>query len=80
MVSNSALAAVCISSGLHNHLLLATRLSNSVADYIQRLQTKQTEEYEMARVEKRPPGQYWHEIEAPKVGRGNNVAMLLTIA
>ncbi|KAJ7744529.1 hypothetical protein DFH07DRAFT_925095 [Mycena maculata] len=67
MVSNSALAAVCISSGLHNHLLLATRLSNSVADYIEQLRVKQTEEYELARVEKRPPGQYWHDLEAPKV-------------
>ncbi|KAJ7507711.1 hypothetical protein B0H11DRAFT_1968259 [Mycena galericulata] len=67
MVSNSALAAVCISSGLHKHLLLASRLSSSVADYMEQLQSKQTEEYEMARVEKRPPGQYWHEIEAPKV-------------
>ncbi|KAJ7129775.1 hypothetical protein C8R44DRAFT_850822 [Mycena epipterygia] len=67
MVSNSALAAVCISSGLHNHLLLANRLSTSVANYIAQLKVKQKEEYELARVEKRSPGQYWHEIEAPKV-------------
>ncbi|KAJ6599151.1 hypothetical protein DFH09DRAFT_1243597 [Mycena vulgaris] len=66
MVSNSALAAVCISSGLHKHLLLSTRLSNSVADYIEQLKAKQTEEYELARVEKRSPGQYWHELEPPK--------------
>jgi len=70
MVSNSALAAVCISSGLHNHLLLANRLSTSVANYIAQLKVKQKEEYELARVEKRSPGQYWHEIEAPKVSCG----------
>ncbi|KAJ7179907.1 hypothetical protein C8R43DRAFT_1084028 [Mycena crocata] len=67
MVSNSALAAVCVSSGLHKHLLLATRMSSAVADYIEKLTAKQKEEYEMARVEKRSPGQYWHEIEPPKV-------------
>ncbi|KAJ7179238.1 hypothetical protein C8R46DRAFT_1073070 [Mycena filopes] len=69
MVSNSALAAVCISSGLHNHFLQATRLTGAVTDYMERLQVKQAEEYELARVEKRPPGQYWQEIEPPKVSR-----------
>ncbi|KAJ7937137.1 ribonuclease III [Mycena leptocephala] len=67
MVSNSALAAVCISSGLYNHLLLATRLTSSVTDYMEKLKIKQTEEYELARLEKRSPGQYWQEIEPPKV-------------
>jgi endoribonuclease Dicer len=69
MVSNSALAAVCISSGLYNHLLLATRLTSSVTDYMEKLKVKQTEEYELARLEKRSPGQYWQEIEPPKVSR-----------
>ncbi|KAJ6539259.1 hypothetical protein B0H19DRAFT_1314532 [Mycena capillaripes] len=67
MVSNSALAAVCVSSGLYNHLLLASRLTSSVTDYMEKLQVKQTEEYELARLEKRSPGQYWQEIEPPKV-------------
>ncbi|KAJ7095296.1 hypothetical protein B0H15DRAFT_775415 [Mycena belliarum] len=67
MVSNSALAAVCISSGLHKHLLLAARLSDSVAEYMEQLKVKQAEEYELARVENRSPGQYWNELEAPKV-------------
>ncbi|KAJ6516002.1 hypothetical protein C8R45DRAFT_958371 [Mycena sanguinolenta] len=67
MVSNSALGAVCVSSGLHNHVLLATRLQGSVADYIVKLKIKRTEEYELARAEKRCPGQYWQEVDPPKV-------------
>ncbi|KAJ7499006.1 hypothetical protein FB451DRAFT_1203918 [Mycena latifolia] len=67
MVSNSALAAVCISSGLYKHLLLAARISHTVNEYIEQLTVKQTEEYELARAEKRSPGQYWHELEPPKV-------------
>ncbi|KAJ7699997.1 hypothetical protein B0H17DRAFT_1196016 [Mycena rosella] len=67
MVSNSALGAVCISSGLHKHLLLAPRILSSVTEYSNQLKVTQTEEYEMARVENRSPGQYWHELEPPKV-------------
>ncbi|KAJ7228751.1 hypothetical protein GGX14DRAFT_346266 [Mycena pura] len=67
MASNSALAAVCISSGLYKHLLLATSLYPVVANYMEKLRAKQTEEYELARAEKRNPGQYWQEIESPKV-------------
>ncbi|KAJ7276292.1 hypothetical protein B0H12DRAFT_1227452 [Mycena haematopus] len=67
MVSNSALGAVCVSSGLHSHLLLAARLKGSVTDYIVKLKIKQAEEYEAARVEKRSPGQYWQEVDPPKV-------------
>ncbi|KAF8211200.1 hypothetical protein K438DRAFT_1568952 [Mycena galopus ATCC 62051] len=67
MVSNSALGAICVSAGLHNHLLLATRLTGSVTDYIIKLKIKQTEEYESARLENRSPGQYWQEVDPPKV-------------
>ncbi|KAJ7638731.1 hypothetical protein FB45DRAFT_976818 [Roridomyces roridus] len=66
MVSNSALAAFCISCGLHNHLLLVPRLSGAVAEYAEKLEAKRTAEYELARIEQRPPWQYWHDIEAPK--------------
>ncbi|KAJ7667934.1 hypothetical protein DFH06DRAFT_1183971 [Mycena polygramma] len=67
MVSNSALAAVCVSSGLYKHLLLATRLTASVTDYVEKLRVKQAEEYQLAQLEKRSPGQYWQEMEPPKV-------------
>ncbi|KAJ6509901.1 hypothetical protein C8R47DRAFT_1034846 [Mycena vitilis] len=67
MVSNSALAAVCVSSGLYKHMLLATRLTASVTDYVEKLRVKQAEEYQLAQLEKRSPGQYWQEIEPPKV-------------
>lgn len=77
MVSNSALAAVCVSSGLYNHLLLASRLTSSVTDYMEKLQAKQTEEYELAQLEKRSPGQYWQEIEPPKVSLWGKTSLFL---
>ncbi|KAJ7781333.1 hypothetical protein B0H16DRAFT_1658943 [Mycena metata] len=67
MVSNSALAAVCVSSGLYTHLLQASRLTGGVIGYMEKLERKQAEEYELAELEKRSPGQYWQEVEPPKV-------------
>lgn len=67
MVSNSTLGAVCVASGLHKHILLAARLTSSVTDYVTKLKAKRKEEYELAQLEKRSPGQYWQEIDPPKV-------------
>jgi endoribonuclease Dicer len=68
MVSNSALAAVCISSGLHDYLLFESySLASNIQAYADQLKNKQAEEYTLAREEGRPPGQYWLESEPPKV-------------
>ncbi|EPQ59279.1 hypothetical protein GLOTRDRAFT_136195 [Gloeophyllum trabeum ATCC 11539] len=67
MVSNSALAAVCVWSGLHKHLLFESRdLANGIQAYEVQLKAKQEEEYRLAREEGRSPGQYWLDIEPPK--------------
>lgn len=78
MVSNSTLAAVCAWSGLHEHLLFESySLANSIRAYADELKTKQTEEYELAVRENRSPGQYWLEVEPPKV-RAMQLPMIMT--
>jgi hypothetical protein len=68
MVSNSALAAVCVWSGLQEHLLLESyHLASSIQVYADQLKDKQAAEYEAAERDGRSPGQYWLEIEPPKV-------------
>jgi len=67
MVSNATLAAVCVWSGLHQHLLLESyQLACSIQTYVDNLKYKQDEEYKRAEKEGRSPGQYWLEIEPPK--------------
>ena len=68
MVSNSALAAVCVWSGLHEFLLFeSSQLSTSIQGYAIELKDKQEQEYALAEQEGRSAGQYWHDIEPPKV-------------
>ena len=67
MVSNAALAAVCVWSGLHEHLLFESKtLEENIRAYACELGEKQLAEYEQAESEGRRPGQYWIEIEPPK--------------
>ncbi|EGO27424.1 hypothetical protein SERLADRAFT_446652 [Serpula lacrymans var. lacrymans S7.9] len=67
MVSNSALAAVCVWSGLHEHILYESfPLAGNIQGYIDELKKKQTEEYELAAREQRTPGQFWLDVEPPK--------------
>lgn len=68
MVSNSALAAVCVWSGLQEHILFESFvLEDGIKSYVNELKIKQTKEHELAAKEDRPPGQYWLELEPPKV-------------
>ena len=72
MVSNSALAAVCVWSGLHEFLLYESSLfSTIIPGYAIELRDKQEKEYELAEQEGRSPGQYWLDIEPPKVWISN---------
>ncbi|KAF9534830.1 hypothetical protein CPB83DRAFT_901776 [Crepidotus variabilis] len=67
MVSNSALAAVCVWSGLHEYLLFeSSQLEYGIQSYVNELKEKKTQEYILAAQEGRTPGQYWLEIEPPK--------------
>jgi len=68
MVSNSALAAVCVWSGLQEYLLFeSNQLSNSIQTYANELKERQEKEYALAAEEGRSPGQYWLDTEPPKV-------------
>lgn len=68
MVSNSVLAAICVWSGLHKHLHYESHvLANNIREYIKKLEAKQACEYEAAEQEGRAPGQYWLDIDPPKV-------------
>lgn len=68
MVSNSALAAACVLSGLQKHLLFdSPHLASTIRTYCRDLKTKQIYTYENAAKEERNPGQFWLEVETPKV-------------
>ncbi|KAK0195664.1 hypothetical protein F5146DRAFT_1026528 [Armillaria mellea] len=67
MVSNRALAALCVCSGLHQHLLFqSTELALSISSYEMEVKRKQSEEYTAAQQEGRAPGQFWFDIDPPK--------------
>lgn len=67
-MSNSALAAVCVWSGLQQHLLFESHnLADSIQAYVEKLKACQSKEYALAAQEDRSPGQFWLEIEPPKV-------------
>ena len=73
MVSNSALAAVCVWSGLQQHLLFESHhLADSIQAYADKLKASQNKEYALATQEHRSPGQFWLEIEPPKVAESPN--------
>lgn len=68
MVSNHALAALCVHLGLHEHIQYTqNQIGNTIKTYIARLRALQKTEYDLAKVEQRSPGQYWLDIEPPKV-------------
>ncbi|KAF7313697.1 hypothetical protein HMN09_00526500 [Mycena chlorophos] len=65
MVSNRTLAAICIETGLYEHVMLAPALYSSVRLYAQALEKARSDEFGSV-AEGRPTGQYWQEIDAPK--------------
>jgi len=67
MVSNQALGAICIEVGLRKHLMYESYdLANKIEAYTENLKQKRDAEYELARKEDRPPGQYWIDTTPPK--------------
>lgn len=68
MVSNSALAAICVLSGLYRHLHYDSYpLGSSFETYLKWLELRRVQETESATREGKSPGQYWLDIEPPKV-------------
>ena len=78
MVSNSALAAVSVWSGLHEYLLFeSSPLEYGIRSYVNELKVKKEKEYELAIQEGRSPGQYWLDLEPPKVRR--SIALVVSL-
>jgi endoribonuclease Dicer len=68
MVTNFALAAVCVDSGLYKHIIYESpTLGVEIGNYAEQLKRARDLEYKIADNEGRPPGQYWIDIEPPKV-------------
>lgn len=70
MVTNSALAAVCVEMGLYKHVIYESpQLGDEIDEYARQVKRARDLEYKVADNEGRPPGQYWVDIEPPKVNR-----------
>ena len=68
MVSNSVLAAVSVHYGLHKFLMIESEsVKKAIDKYVPELEENQREEYALAEKEGRMPGQYWLEVDPPKV-------------
>lgn len=81
MVSNAALAALCVSCGLHRHLHLDSyTLATTFETYARQLEAKRLEAE--AAAEDSLPRQHWLQVEPPKVveqimGRRQHIDMQL---
>ena len=68
MVSNAALAAICVHAGFHKILLHdSSSLAVSIEEYMEVLKAAKKKEEQLADKEGRSVGQFWSEIEPPKV-------------
>ncbi|OJA16985.1 hypothetical protein AZE42_00577 [Rhizopogon vesiculosus] len=68
MVSNSALATVCVRTGLHEYPLYESyTMGNNIRSYAEQLEARRQEESQRAVREGRPLGQYWLDLEPPKI-------------
>ena len=68
MVSNSVLAAISVHYGLHKFLMIESEsVKKAIDKYVPELEENQREEYALAEKEGRMPGQYWLEVDPPKV-------------
>lgn len=68
MVTNFTLAAICVETGLYKHMIFeSSALGEEIEEYATQIQRAQALEYKIADNEGRPPGQYWVDIEPPKV-------------
>lgn len=68
MVSNSTLAAVCVYSGVHEHLIFESQsIASSIQAYSELLDSARKADEVRSKIEGRLPGQYWVDIEQPKV-------------
>jgi endoribonuclease Dicer len=68
MTANTALAAICVANGLHQHIrnVPPTEMSAMTA-YVARVDKAREEDQTQAMHESRRPGQYWVGLNEPKV-------------
>ncbi|KAJ3502176.1 hypothetical protein NLJ89_g9005 [Agrocybe chaxingu] len=70
--------AVCVWSGLQEYLLFeSSQLAYSIQTYANELKERQEKEYALAMQEGRSPGQYWLDLEPPKVHVHNSLQFTL---
>lgn len=70
MVTNFALAALCVEIGLYKYVIYeSAALGDEITEYVTQLRRAKDLEYKLADNEDRPPGQYWVDIEPPKVSK-----------
>ena len=75
MVGNSPLAAICAESGLYRHLHQKShQIQQSINTYLTALQKAKQKEYAAADDDLRERGQYWFDVNPPKV---NDILLLL---
>lgn len=80
MVTNFALAAVCVEMGLYKYMIFeSTTLGTEIEEYVVHLERARDLEYKIADNEGRPPGQYWVDIEPPKVCPSISLKTLFSI-
>ncbi|KAF9820990.1 hypothetical protein IEO21_00967 [Rhodonia placenta] len=68
MVSNHALAAFCVHSGIYQHIRHASpEVGSAIRTYVHKLHTAREAEYQAAARGNMPPGQYWLGMDPPKI-------------
>jgi hypothetical protein len=79
MVTNTALATICVETELYTYIIHdSPALQTSIDDYVRELKKAQNLEYQLAESEGRTPGQYWVDVEPPKAGEKYLVNGFLT--
>lgn len=67
MVSNNALATICVLTGLYETLQYASSdLATSITVYAAKIRALRDEEHKLAEKDHRLPRQFWLEVEPPK--------------
>ena len=67
MVSNQTLATIAVLTGLHEHVLCSPDVQPAIQLYAHKILLLRDQEYQTADAEGRLPGQFWLDVEAPKV-------------
>ncbi|KAI0091960.1 hypothetical protein BDY19DRAFT_1027492 [Irpex rosettiformis] len=67
MVSNQTLAALCVLTSLHEAVQCGGDIGRAITAYGKRINGLKAQEYKSATTERRLPGQFWLEVEPPKI-------------